>query len=47
MALEIVEKGGPVGRELVHLEIAQGEREPVIDSDQRRRILGQPLDEAL
>jgi hypothetical protein len=45
MALEIVKEGGPVGLEAMHLEIPQGERETVIDPDQRRHVLSQPLDQ--
>ena len=43
MALEIVEEGGPVRLEAVHLKIAQWEREAVVDTDQRRHVLSQLL----
>ena len=45
MALEIVEERRPVGLEAMHLEIAQREREAVVDADQRRHVLGQPFDQ--
>ena len=45
MALEIVEEGGPIGLEPMDLEIPQRKREAVVDADQRRSILGQPLDQ--
>ncbi len=43
VALEIVEEGWPIRLEPVHFEIAQREREAVVDADQRRHVLGQPL----
>jgi len=43
VALEIVKEGGPVGQQVMHLEIAQREGESVVDADQRRNILGQAL----
>ncbi len=44
VALEIIEKGRPVGREPMYLEIAQREREAVVDADQRGHVLRQPVD---
>jgi hypothetical protein len=44
MALEIVEKLLPVGREMVKLKVPQREGKAVVDADQRGCILGQPLD---
>jgi hypothetical protein len=43
MALEIVEELRPIGLESMDLEIAQGERESVVDANQRRRFLSQPI----
>jgi hypothetical protein len=43
VAVEIVEEVPPVGRQQVNLEVAQREREGVVDADQRRRILGEPF----
>jgi hypothetical protein len=43
MMLEIIEEGWPVRLEAMNLEIAQREREAVIDADQRRHVLGQSL----
>ena len=45
VALEIVEERRPVGLQAMHLEIAQREREAVVDADQRRRVFGEPLDQ--
>ena len=36
---------GQSGFRPMHLEIAQRKREAVVDADQRRRVLGQPLDQ--
>ena len=41
MALEIVEKARPVGQEPMHFEIAQREREAVVDADQCGHVLGE------
>jgi hypothetical protein len=45
MALEVVEEGRPVGPQAMGLKIAQREGEAVVDTDQRRLILGQALNE--
>jgi hypothetical protein len=45
MALEIVKEGRPVGLQAILLEIAQREREAVIDADKRRQVFGQPFDQ--
>jgi hypothetical protein len=43
MSLEVIEECRPVWLEAMNLEIAQRERETVIDADQRRRVLGEPF----
>lgn len=43
MTLEIIEKGRPIGLEAMRLEIAQRKRKAMIDADQGRRVLGEPL----
>ena len=45
MALEIVEERRPIGQQPMHLEIAQREGKPVVDADQRGRVLRQSLDQ--
>jgi hypothetical protein len=45
VALKIIEERGPIWSEVMHLEIVQREREAMVDADQRRSILGQPLDQ--
>ena len=45
MKLEIVKERWPLRFEVVGLEIAQRERKAMVDADQRRSILGQPLDQ--
>jgi hypothetical protein len=47
MMLEVVEKGWPVGLQAMLLKIAQRKGKSVVDADQRRHILGQPLDQPL
>jgi hypothetical protein len=41
--LEIMEEGGPVRFEAMHLEIAQREGQALVDADQHRHVLSQPL----
>ena len=43
VALEIVEEARPVGQQPVRFEIAQRKGKAVVDADQRRHVLGQPL----
>ena len=45
MALEIVKKGRPVALQAIRLEIAQREREAVVDAYQRWHVFGQPFDQ--
>jgi hypothetical protein len=45
MMLEVVEKGWPVGLQAMLLKIAQRKGKSVVDADQHRHILGQPLDQ--
>lgn len=45
VALEVIEKGRPVGRQAVGLEIPQWKGEPVVDTDQCRPVFGEPLDQ--
>jgi hypothetical protein len=46
MALEIVEKLLPVGREIVKFIVPQRKRKAVVDADQCGRILGEPFGDA-
>ena len=45
MALEIVEEGGPIVLQSMHLEVAQRKRKAVVDADQRGQVLGQLVDQ--
>jgi hypothetical protein len=45
MPLEIIEKARPIREQPMNLEVAQREREAVVDAHQRGHILGKPLDQ--
>ena len=47
VALKVLQKRGPIRLQVMHFEIAQRKRKPVIDADDRRDILGQALGEPL
>lgn len=41
--LKVLEKRGPVGRQAMYLEVAQRKGKPVIDANDRRNVLREPL----
>jgi hypothetical protein len=45
MTLEIIQEGRPVGLQAICLEIAQREREAVVDADQRWQVFCQPFEQ--
>ena len=47
VALEVLQERGPVRLQLVHFEIAQRKRKPVVDADDRWAIFGQAVSQPL